>query len=324
MKIHEKHAHNRVLTVEIGPEQEGQRIDNFLVTQLKGVPKSHVYRILRKGEIRVNKGRVKPNYRLQSGDLVRVPPVRTASPGEPPTVGSRVLEQIGRGIIYEEKGFLVVNKPSGMAVHGGSGVSYGVIEALRALRPEAPFLELVHRLDRDTSGCLLVAKRRSMLRLLHELWREGQVEKHYLALVKGRLEASRTVDAPLRKNVLSSGERIVVVSDDGKPARTLFQPAERYEEATLADVRLFTGRTHQIRVHGVHMGHPLAGDDKYGDEAFNRRLRDGAGLRRLFLHARSLSFNLPERDMPVTVTAPLERELEEVLRKLKHIDDKRL
>lgn len=317
MKNHEKSASGQVTYVEAGTGHEGQRIDNFLVTQLKGVPKSHLYRILRKGEIRVNKKRVKPDYRLQVGDVVRVPPIRTASPEQPERIGDRILERINQSILYEDKDLLIINKPAGLAVHGGSGVSYGLIEALRALRPEAPFLELVHRLDRDTSGCLVVAKRRSALRALHEMLREGHVEKHYLALLKGRIGRKRTVDVPLLKNVLSSGERVVKVHEtEGKAALSVFQPCGHYADATLVDVHLLTGRTHQIRVHAAHIGHPIAGDDKYGDEEYNRTVRERAGLRRLFLHARSLAFSLPGRTDPIAVKAPLSDELEAVLQRL--------
>lgn len=315
MKPEAKQAPSGVSSIEIGPEHEGQRIDNFLVTALKGVPKSHVYRILRKGEVRVNKGRVPPSYRLKAGDVVRVPPIRVAAPEAPPMVGKGTLERLQQAIIYEDRGLLIIDKPAGMAVHGGSGVSYGVIEGLRALRPEAT-LELVHRLDRDTSGCLIIAKRRSALRTLHELLRDGKVEKRYLALVRGRLE-KQWVDAPLRKNVLSSGERVVKVAADGKPAQTEFTPVERFENATLVDVRLLTGRTHQIRVHAAYLGHGLAGDEKYGDADFNKRMRDEAGLKRLFLHAASLSFLAPGSTQRVSINAPLPAELQEVLNRLK-------
>jgi 23S rRNA pseudouridine955/2504/2580 synthase len=301
--------------IEIAIDRIGQRIDNFLVSQLKGVPKSHIYRILRKGEVRVNKGRVKADYRLKAGDLVRIPPIRQS---EKPKVqpGNNLLELIDRSILFEDKRFLVINKPPGMAVHGGSGISFGVIEALRALRPESPYFELVHRLDRDTSGCLLIAKKRSALRQLHELFRTDQVQKQYLALVRGPWSGGkRKVDAPLRKNVLKSGERMVEIQPDGKEAVSYFELIERYQSACLMRIILKTGRTHQIRVHAAHIGHPVAGDQKYGDASFNQRMR-ALGLNRLFLHAAYLSFELPERG-EISVTAPLSDELNGFLQKLK-------
>ena len=308
--------------IRIEPGQEGQRIDNFLTTRLKGVPKTRIYRILRKGEVRVNKGRIRPSYRLQVGDLVRIPPIRTASPQAAARPSDRTLERIGQSILYESERLLVLDKPSGIAVHGGSGLSYGVIEALRVLRPGAPFLELVHRLDRDTSGCLVVAKRRSTLRALHALMRDGGIEKRYLALVKGRWSAgSRRVDAPLRKNVLRSGERMVTVSPDGKAALSLFKPVSIYATASLVEVRLMTGRTHQVRVHAAHLGHPIAGDTKYGEPAFNAAMGE-RGLKRLFLHANSIGFTLPDGGESVEVHAPLGPELRKILDQLESTDGK--
>ena len=311
----------KVRFVDIGPERAGQRIDNFLVTTLKGVPKSRVYRMLRKGEVRVNKGRVKATYRLMAGDSVRIPPVRVAEEGDRLPPGERLLQRIEASILREEKGFLVINKPPGIAVHGGSGVSHGVIEALRALRPEAPYLELVHRLDRDTSGCLLVAKRRSVLRELHRLLREDGMDKRYLALLKGAWRGDeRRVTAALRKNTLKSGERVVVVdAEEGKPALSLFRPVTRYRDATLVEVMLKTGRTHQIRVHAASMGQPIAGDEKYGDDAFSGQLRR-LGLKRLFLHAHSLAFRLPGVEEEIRVSAPLDDELTAVLNRLEKIE----
>lgn len=310
--------------VEVDDDRAGQRIDNFLLASLKGVPKSRVYRMLRKGEVRVNKGRIKASYRLQSGDAVRIPPVRVAEAGAPANPGTQVLQRIESSILAEEKGFLLLNKPTGIAVHGGSGLSYGVIEALRVLRPEAPYLELVHRLDRDTSGCLLIAKRRSVLREMHRLLREEGMDKRYLALVKGQWQGGeRRVDAPLLKNTLKSGERVVTVSAEGKSAVSIFRPVTVFADASLVEVRLLTGRTHQIRVHAASIGHPIAGDEKYGDEAFNRQMK-AYGVRRLFLHARSLRFTLNTQsqtgsDDPLPTyefTAPLGDELEAVLNSL--------
>jgi 23S rRNA pseudouridine955/2504/2580 synthase len=303
-------------TIEVAAADEGQRIDNYLLTQLKGVPKSRIYRILRTGEVRVNSGRIKPTYRIKAGDAIRIPPIRVSEEETPVRPGDRVLERVNGSIIFEDKGLLVVDKPSGLAVHGGSGLSYGLIEALRALRPEAPFLELGHRLDRDTSGCILVAKKRSVLRAFHELLREGGSDKRYLALLKGRWHGGeRRVEAPLLKNVTQSGERMVKVSPEGKPALTIFRPLTVYKDATLVEAELITGRTHQVRVHAAHMGHPIAGDDKYGDEAFNRRMAE-VGLKRLFLHASALNFTLPESGQVVSVSAPLGDELRKVLDRL--------
>ncbi|MBL1276442.1 MAG: 23S rRNA pseudouridine(955/2504/2580) synthase RluC [Ectothiorhodospiraceae bacterium] len=318
--------------VEIDEERAGQRIDNFLLASLKGVPKSRVYRILRKGEVRVNKGRIKASYRLKAGDTVRIPPIRLADTEAPVSPGAHVLARINDSIVVEEKGFLVLNKPSGLAVHGGSGLDYGIIEAMRALRPEAPYLELVHRLDRETSGCLLIAKRRSILREMHRLLREkgresatgkmqatgDGMDKRYLALLMGKWKGDeRRIDAPLLKNTLRSGERIVTINPEGKSALTFFRPIARYKEATLVEVRLMTGRTHQIRVHAASMGNPIAGDQKYGDETFNRTMKT-RGLNRLFLHAKSLGFSLAleGHDQPYRYEAPLEKALELVLNTL--------
>lgn len=311
----------KVQFVEIGAENEGQRIDNFLMRKLKGVPKSLVYRIVRKGEVRINKGRIKPEYKLKIGDLVRIPPVRQAEKRAPGKASDAVLKCIERRIIFEDKRIMVINKPSGLAVHGGSGLSYGLIEALRELRPNEKELELVHRLDRDTSGCIIIAKKRSALRRLHEQLREGTMEKHYFALVKGKWKGtSKWVDAPLIKNVIRSGERLVFVDTErnkgGKDARSQFIPYCVAEEASLMTVKLDTGRTHQIRVHAKHIGYPLAGDEKYGDDEFNRQLKS-KGLKRLFLHAFSLKFKLAEDEPPLRVEAPLDESLLNVLNRLK-------
>ncbi|MDZ4261359.1 MAG: 23S rRNA pseudouridine(955/2504/2580) synthase RluC [Pseudomonadota bacterium] len=300
--------------IEIDIERVGQRIDNFLMAQLRSVPKSMIYKILRTGQVRVNKGRIKPVYRLQVGDVVRIPPLRVSPVAEEVSPSQGVLRQIEQSIIFEDDALIVLNKPSGIAVHGGSGLSYGVIEAMRKLRPELPGLELVHRLDRDTSGCLLLAKKRSVLRQLHELMRNGQVGKHYLALCQGKWKGgARDVDAPLLKNTLSSGERMVRVTPTGKEALSRFTPQLRFKAATLMEVELMTGRTHQIRVHATHSGHPLAGDDKYGDKEFNQQMK-GLGLRRLFLHAQRIYF--PWGDGRLEFQAPLGDDLEAVLKHL--------
>jgi len=310
----------KVQFVEISADHAGQRIDNYLMCQLNGVPKSLVYRIVRKGEVRVNKGRIKPEYRLKEGDMVRIPPVRQAEKKAPGKASDKVLQQIESRILFEDKRILVINKPSGLAVHGGSGLSYGLIEALRELRPNDKNLELVHRLDRDTSGCLIIAKKRSALRRLHEQLREGSMDKRYMTLLKGKWKGtSKWVDAPLLKNVIKSGERLVFVDAKGKDARTQFSPYSVGDEASLMSVKLDTGRTHQIRVHAQHLGYPIAGDNKYGDDEFNRQMKN-KGLKRLFLHAFSLKFYLPDvetgEDVPIYVEAPLDEALINVLNKL--------
>ncbi|WP_045860020.1 23S rRNA pseudouridine(955/2504/2580) synthase RluC [Teredinibacter purpureus] len=296
---------------------EGQRLDNFLLGHLKGVPKSMIYRIIRKGEVRVNKGRAKPERKLVLGDIVRIPPVREAEGKVPVKASSGLRQLLTDSILYEDKALMVVNKPSGLAVHGGSGISLGLIESLRQMVPENSFLELVHRLDRDTSGCVLVAKKRSMLVYLQDLFRgEKKIDKRYMALVKGRWpNRGKVVDAPLQKNELQSGERVVRVSLEGKASKTEFEVVQRFEESTLIEARPITGRTHQIRVHALHKGHPLVGDEKYGDEDFNRQMKS-AGSKRLFLHAASLSFPLPEGAGRLQVKAPLPSELQTVLNNL--------
>lgn len=308
--------HQQVQLLTIEAEHEGQRIDNFLKTQLKGVPKSLIYRILRKGEVRVNKKRIKPEYKLCTGDEVRVPPVRVAEKNELPSANLGSIQRLESQILFEDDAMIVLNKPSGMAVHGGSGLSFGVIEGLRALRPEARFLELVHRLDRDTSGVLLVAKKRSALRSLHEQLRVKTMRKQYLALVRGQWQPHvKVVNAPLRKNDLQSGERVVRVSSDGKPSETRFRIARQFAEATLVECSPITGRTHQIRVHTQHAGHPIACDDKYGEAAFDDKMRS-QGLKRLFLHAWKLSFIHPADAREMQVEAPLAPELDDFLNKL--------
>ncbi|NLS53935.1 23S rRNA pseudouridine(955/2504/2580) synthase RluC [Hafnia alvei] len=310
-----------VKLVTIAADEAGQRIDNFLRNQLKGVPKSMIYRIVRKGEVRVNKKRIKPEYKLQPGDEVRIPPVRIAERDEAPV--SAKLDKVAAlndCIIFEDDYLLVLNKPSGTAVHGGSGLSFGVIEGLRALRPEARFLELVHRLDRETSGVLLVAKKRSALRALHEQLRMKGMQKDYLALVRGQWQSHcKVVQAPLLKNILQSGERIVRVNAEGKPSETRFKVEERFEHATLVKASPVTGRTHQIRVHALHAGHPIAFDDRYGDRDFDGELK-GTGLDRLFLHAAALRFEHPNSGETMRVEAPMDKKLRhclDVLRKTK-------
>ena len=283
----------------VGEESEAQRIDNFLLRHLKGVPKSHVYRVLRSGEVRVNSGRVKPDYRLQVGDRVRIPPVRVSERKSSPKPQEFP-------VVHEDAAILVVDKPSGVAVHGGSGISFGVIESLRAARPQAKFLELAHRLDRDTSGLLVICKKRSALVELHRMLREGEVRKIYLAVVKGALaRKSLELRESLHKHVTASGERRVSVQADGMSALTRATRLKSSADFSLLEVELMTGRTHQIRVHLAHAGHPVIGDDKYGDFALNRALKQ-----RLLLHAARLSFRHPLSGEPVKLESPLPAEMQ--------------
>ena len=289
---------------QIGEEAEGQRIDNFLLRVCKGVPKSHIYRILRSGQVRVNSRRIGPDYRLQVGDEVRIPPLQLGAE-------RTALVPVGREyrIAYEDDWLLVIDKPGGMAVHGGSGVSFGVIEQLRRQRPQARFLELAHRLDRETSGLLLVGKKRSALTALHDMFREGRIEKRYLALVKGRwCDPLRHVKLPLQKYLTEEGERRVSVSDEGKAAHSIVRLVARWQNYSLVEVELETGRTHQIRVHLAHLGYPLCGDDKYGDFALNKILQK-QGLDRMFLHAARLALDHPETGERLTLAAPLPQDL---------------
>lgn len=305
---------NTVRLVAIDDAHAGQRIDNFLIGQLKGVPKTHVYRLVRKGEVRVNKGRCQPDYRLQAGDIVRIPPVRQRAEAKTVVTGDRSrFAWLEARVLFEDDAFLAIDKPAGLAAHGGSGISVGLIEALRQLRPQARFLELVHRLDRETSGCLLIAKKRAALVRLHAMLREEGLDKRYLALVRGVWAGkARRIDVALEKNQLRSGERMVNVSADGKAASSRFTPRTLYPDASLMEIRLFTGRTHQARVHAAHVGHPIAGDTKYGDKAFNDALR-ARGLRRLFLHASELRLRHPVTEAPLTIQAPLAEELQAFL-----------
>ncbi len=302
--------------LEVTEDEAGQRLDNYLHKRLGGLPRSRVFRIIRKGEVRVNGKRASPETRLALADKVRVPPVNLAPP-EPKTArpSSALNERIARSIIHEDERLMVIDKPAGVAVHGGSGVSFGVIETLRALRPEET-LELVHRLDRDTSGCLLIAKRGSTLRSLHALLREDGFEKRYLVLVKGPWDlGEKRIDVPLRTDTRVGGERTVKVAEGGKPSVSRFRPVEFFGRiATLLEVMLETGRTHQIRVHAAHAGHPVAGDEKYGDAAFNESMR-ALGLKRMFLHAHSVSFDWPEGGQ-FSINTPLPPELGAVIDRL--------
>ncbi len=312
--VPENTAGPTVRVVEVPQDREGQRLDNFLVGQLKGVPKTHIYRLLRTGQVRINGKRCKADSRLAAGDKVRIPPVRVADPTEPAVASDRALEALQRAILFEDKRFLVLDKPHGLAAHGGSGIKLGAIEMLRQMRPHDT-LELVHRLDRDTSGVLLLAKKRSALTAAQAAMREGTVRKRYLALIVGRPRKDKTlVNVALRKSVLRGGERMVAVDDDGKPSLSEFRVIERYRDASLCEVLIDTGRTHQIRVHAQHMGHPVAGDPKYGDAEVNQALR-AYGLTRLFLHAAELSLSLPDGGEQ-TFSAPLPDNLKAVLDRL--------
>jgi 23S rRNA pseudouridine955/2504/2580 synthase len=294
-----------VKLVEIGSETSGQRVDNFLLRECKGVPKSHIYRILRSGEVRVNSGRVDATYKLQDGDRVRIPPLRLgakAAPSKPPA--------FELPLIYEDEGLIAANKPAGLAVHGGSGISYGVIEQLRLARPAAKFLELVHRLDRDTSGLLLLAKKRAVLTAMHELMRNGQMEKRYLVLVHGHWAAGKQhVKLKLQRYVSGAGERRVRVDEEGRESHTVFELKRACGAYSLLQAQLKTGRTHQIRVHLAQLGFPIAGDDKYGDFELNKRLAK-QGLKRMFLHAWKLAFLNPLSGETLKLEAPLPQELE--------------
>ncbi len=303
---------HKVQLIEIGPRNHEQRLDNFLLSQLKGVPKSRIYKLLRSGQVRVNKGRKKADYRLRSGDMVRIPPVRMAEQDDS-CAPQHLVSKVANSIIFEDSQILVLNKPAGLAVHSGSKLKFGVIEMLRQARPNDDMLELVHRLDRETSGCLVIARTRQALNQLHEHFRDeaGDMQKIYHAILAGRWQGGeQTIDAPLLKNTLRGGERMVEVSPDGKPARSLFTPLEYRDQLSLMEIRLFTGRTHQIRVHAQSVGHPVAGDPKYGDSDFNQGLKK-AGFKRMFLHAHRLSFSLGQQKYDIT--APLDAEWTELL-----------
>src|SRR3990167_190992 len=291
-----------------------QRLDNFLITKLKNMPKTRIYRILRKGEVRVNKKRVQPSYRLQVGDRVRIPPMHLSEKTSAAKPSQSLMTLLATRILYEDNYLLILNKPSGVPVHGGSQVKIGVIEALRCMYPKLPHLELAHRLDSDTSGCLILAKKRSILKELHELLRLGKMRKIYMALTQGHWKPSELrVEVALQKSYLQGGERIVKVDSQGKTALTVFKPIETLTGAMLVEATLHTGRTHQIRVHAKYRRHPIAGDEKYGDKEFNKKMRQH-GLGRLFLHAKSIGFVLPSIGQTVKLTAPLDDDLAVCLR----------
>ncbi|ERM60366.1 MULTISPECIES: 23S rRNA pseudouridine(955/2504/2580) synthase RluC [Vibrio] len=308
----------QVQFVDIDEDMAGQRIDNFLRNQLKNIPKSMIYRIVRKGEVRVNKKRIKAEYKLKAGDLVRIPPVTIEEKTEEniPSTKLNKVSELEQCIIYEDDHLLILNKPSGTAVHGGSGLKFGAIEALRALRPDARFLELVHRIDRDTSGILLVAKKRSALRHLQAQFREKTVQKYYFALVMGEWKNScKVVNAPLLKNEVNS---IVRVNPNGKASETRFKVLEKFQDATLVQASPITGRTHQIRVHAQYTGHPIAWDDRYGDRRFDA-YTGKVGLNRLFLHAANIKFTHPGSEEKMDISAPMEKRLEKALTGLRKL-----
>lgn len=303
--------------IDISSAQAGQRIDNFLLTLEKGVPKSRIYRAIRKGEVRVNKGRIKQTYKIQAGDNIRVPPLRVSEDTTPTTVSDHMRRQLDECVILEDDDLLVLNKPAGLAVHAGSNINQGIIEALRVTRAELPYLELVHRLDRDTSGCLLLAKNRDALLHLQQQMLNHDLNKRYLTIVKGSMgEQERIIEQPLLKNTVTSGERMVRVDPEGKAAKTLFIPVETFEKAQLVEVVLFTGRTHQIRVHSAFTGHPLAGDDKYGQRQFNKDMKK-FGLKRMFLHAWKLGITHPSSGQDIMLEAPLPETLNNVVTRLR-------
>ncbi len=305
----------QVKILTITDRHHDQRLDNFLLSQLKGVPKSRIYKLLRSGQVRVNKGRKKPNYRVQLDDQVRIPPIHmeTKSSAEAPAY---LLDKLKHSLLFEDEHLLVLNKPAGLAVHSGSNIPFGVIEILRQLRANTD-LELVHRLDRDTSGCLIIAKSRLALNELHALFRQDDsLQKTYRCILAGRWQGGeKIIDAPLLKNTLQGGERMVMVDEQGKSAKSLFSPLDYYPDATLAEVTLFTGRTHQIRVHAAHQQHPVAGDKKYGDDAFNKRIKK-LGFKRMYLHAYQLRFTLNKQDY--NITAPLDKDWQDLQEKLNH------
>jgi 23S rRNA pseudouridine955/2504/2580 synthase len=309
-------VHSKVRKVEVSERESGQRIDNFLLKQLSGIPKSAIYRILRKGEVRVNGGRVKPERKLELGDEVRIPPVRLAEKGEAVRPPDSVLNRLRESIIHEDDQYLAINKPAGFASHGGTGVPYGVIESIRAWG-KYTFIELCHRLDRDTSGVLLLAKTRPALLRAQRAFKNSLADKRYFALVVGRWRGEdRDVDAALLKSRLQSGERFVEVDDeDGKPSKSRFSPKARYKDYTLMEVSIFSGRTHQIRVHSLALGHPVAGDEKYGEREVNLKLRRH-GLKRMFLHSHYLKL-APDETLPkLIVSAPMPDELRSFMSKL--------
>jgi 23S rRNA pseudouridine955/2504/2580 synthase len=308
---------SKITEIKVSSEYAGQRIDNFLFRCYSNVPKSHIYRLLRKKNIRVNRKRVHPDYHLQARDLISIPFLFQSQSIKKLAPPVALVQKLKKCILYENDDLLIINKPAGIPVHGGSGVNWGIIEMVRQLYPTFSDLELVHRLDKDTSGCLIIAKKHSMLRALHALWRSNDIHKYYCALTKGHWSKPETrVTAPLQKNILRSGERKVSISEEGKRAETLFCVKESFEIADLVSIELKTGRTHQIRVHAQYAGHAIAGDEKYGDRAFNH-LMHAQGLSRLFLHAERIQFVLPKYDQLLDIKAPLDKDMMEFLERLR-------
>ncbi len=307
----------KVQFITIDSDHSGRRIDNYLLNYLKGVPKSLLYRLIRKGEIRVNKKRIKPDYKLKNDDEIRVAPIAMSNEEKIAKPGQALRQLLDRSVLYEDEQLLAINKPSGLAVHGGSGVNCGLIEALREMRPHARYLELVHRLDRDTSGCILIAKKPQILREMHQLLREDKIKKQYLALTLGHWPKQQNrVSINLRKNVMSSGERKMKADEEGKIALTDFRVKQRFSHCELVEITLHTGRMHQIRVHAQLSGHSVGGDSKYGDRAFNRLMKQSFDLKRLFLHAEQLTFILPSSTRKITICAEIEPSLQKVLTRL--------
>ncbi len=308
--------YDKVSFIEITSDNEGQRLDNFLLTRLKGLPKSHLYQLIRKGEIRINKKRAKPKDRLMTDDRIRLAPIRLAEPNKPVPISDTMSELLKACVIFENDHLMILNKPAGLAVHGGSAISSGLIELARQVWPEIKQLELVHRLDRDTSGCIILAKKTQVLKAMHQLFKNDSLQKTYLALTKGYWPAKlKILDAPLRKHILQSGERMVKVQSDGKLAETHVRVKQRMSDCTLLEITLKTGRTHQIRVHTQHAGFPVLGDHKYGDGVFND-FGAHQGLKRMFLHASSLVFNDPVSGEEINITAPLDKPWLDALQKL--------
>ena len=305
-----------VQMISISDAQDGQRVDNFLCSIIKGVPKSHIYKIVRSGEVRVNKGRVKASTRIKTGDIVRIPPLHKKNNDSDRQVPDQAKDRLRKSVLFEDDALIVVNKASGMAVHGGSGISLGLIEVARQIWPKESKLELVHRLDRETSGCLILARTRSALLNMQKQLQGHQITKEYTALCIGKWPSHiRTVDAPLKRNQLKSGERIVNVSEQGKPAETHFRVVQRFNNYSLLRVGLISGRTHQIRVHTQLTGHPLAADIKYGNSQANAELK-ALGLNRLFLHSSLLKFKHPISKELIEIEAPLPEELQKLLNKI--------
>jgi len=313
----EDNAFSRVSMLEIDQHQHGQRIDNFLFRLLKGVPKSRIYRIMRKGEVRVNKSRVKPDYKLQQGDLLRIPPIRTSQPDSREFILPAWVRNAVEHPIYEDQALIVINKPAGLAVHGGSGIEFGLIEAMRQLKPDWPFLELVHRIDRETSGCILLAKSRPVLNQLHQQFRreQGQMEKAYLAILNGRLQTTTTVNASLRQTRDSQGMKRAILDEQGQTAKSTFMPLEQYGTVSYARILLYTGRMHQARVHATSLNMPILGDKLYGDREANRSAKS-MGVRRCMLHAERYQLNHPESGKLMQFNAPLPQDFTRVLESL--------